>query len=323
MIPYTSLVPYRDVFGNGRNMGYVYLHVLNPLVAPSSVSSTVSILCEISGGPDFEFAYPRTLDNRPVAVVVPQSGGSENICEIVSTEIGNSKLEDTLAPARLCIGERVLSLRSLIKRFNVLAGPTNVPNFWFTFIPFSIPISYIPATNLEQVSELNGNVDVYSQISLCFALQRGSIRYKFLSTNPDANQTMFIRMSPIQTTVSGLYANGNFQDQTLPVLANQNYGNGDNNTFVHKGISGGLEVDFPYYGKSFAHPTAAVMTNSVVTTIVNYDFTNTAPGTVASIYYPLPAHSVSNIWRAAGEDFSLGLFVSVPGYIGWQSNFSS
>jgi hypothetical protein len=323
MIPYTSLLPYRDVFGNGRNMGYTYLHVLNPLVAPSSVSSTVTILCEISGGPDFEFAYPRTLDNRPVAVVVPQSGGSENICEIVSTEIGNSKLEDTLTPARLCIGERVLSLRSLIKRFNVLAGPINVPNFWFTFIPFSIPISYLPASNVEQGSELNGNVDVYSQISLCFALQRGSIRYKFLSTNPDANQTMFIRMSPIQTTVSGLYANGNFQDQTLPVLANQNYGNGDNNTFVHKGISGGLEVDFPYYGKSFSHPTAAVMTNSVAGTIVNYDFTNTAPGTVASIYYPLPAHSVSNIWRAAGEDFSLGLFVSVPGYVGWQNDFSS
>jgi hypothetical protein len=55
-IPYAQVLPYLTTSG-GTN-GFLYCHVLNNLVAPATVSSSIDILAELHAGEDFEFAFP-------------------------------------------------------------------------------------------------------------------------------------------------------------------------------------------------------------------------------------------------------------------------
>jgi len=64
-IPYVNVVPWSLV---SREIGWVAAFVLNELEAPANVSSTVDIIVEEHGGPDFELAVPTEALSVPILV---------------------------------------------------------------------------------------------------------------------------------------------------------------------------------------------------------------------------------------------------------------
>jgi hypothetical protein len=412
IIPYTSILPYRPLFGNDAPYGTIYFHVLNPLIAPATVSSTVTLLFEISAAEDMEFAYPRTIQEQIVYPITPQSGSTRaqvddlkdmyrglealnlqykilntqaiidmlgtkiedyrqrtsddipveqkirleykitnlttqlcfnqdkmirllsrrdqlepmgtvepqsgnQVSEIVSTEIGNSSISESLIPSRMCIGERVMSLRQLIKRYNTLvqqnAGASQV---YFQALPFSVFVNVITAANALNAPEVL--TDIYSTIISCFALARGSVRYKVLDAGDPVNHLIGMRNLPLSLSSPSISAN-NFKYVAASPATFGGFGNGDNNTLTYSGITAGLEIDYPFYSRSFAYPVADVSNNAAVD--LSYSYSSTAPRTQMYITWDA-APQATTFFRAAGEDFHAGLFVSVPGFLSWNNQVS-
>lgn len=68
-VPYVSLRPWCDLPNRAffeEPFGVVALFILNPLRAPETVSQSVDILLEVSGGHDTEFQWPMTAGRAPV-----------------------------------------------------------------------------------------------------------------------------------------------------------------------------------------------------------------------------------------------------------------
>lgn len=295
--------------------GTVYLSVLNPLVAPSSVSNTIAIICEISGGPDIEFAYPRGFNDAIVYPAIAQIGVN-NVCEIVSSEIGNSSVTNTLIPARAAMGERILSLRTLIKRFSgmitpMLTPPTAGQNYC-VMLPYQLPNSYINTSNV--LSNPTNSVDVLGAVMHMFALYRGGMRMKVVHTtfenvgintqivpiglaNPLASShTSYVYTASVPTGSSGT----------------TQLGNGNASFFTYSGISAGPEFEVPYYNRTFASPTSDSLQNDNLLSSTAYNFNGTCPRTAVLMSFPVIPTSGLVVLRAAADDFSCGLFISCP-----------
>lgn len=64
-VPYAQVLPYLSTATSGSN-GFLYCYVLNPLVAPDTVSTSIDILMEVHAAEDFEFAFPGPPTATPV-----------------------------------------------------------------------------------------------------------------------------------------------------------------------------------------------------------------------------------------------------------------
>lgn len=116
LLPYVSVVPWRVV---GDILGSMQVYVVNELLAPPTVSSSITFLVEVAGGPDFSVNIPRNHSMVPIIPTSPQMSfrTKGNDHAIVTEELGNSSNPDvTLIEARVCIGEQIVSLNSLLKK---------------------------------------------------------------------------------------------------------------------------------------------------------------------------------------------------------------
>lgn len=307
-VPYSSMEQYKPTTGLTKHTGYLEVFVLNPLVAPATVSSTVTILVEVAAGPDFEFAVPAANAAVNTIPFAPQIGRS-NVCEIQSAPIGNSRTSASDLPARTCIGERILSLRSLLKRFSRTGGDAQAAGQTIcTFYPHGVYSEYINSTNVH-IS--NGVApDLFDVIAPWFAQFRGSMRYKIISVDP-AKELNF-QVSALPSNPSNYLWNKYYQWGSWPLSY---FTVVDNRSLVwaRGNSSGGAEVEYPFH---CAYPSAAVcdmMLNPQGTTL-QVDMTSpTVPqllGTVEAVGTGGTIVASPMIYRAMGEDGSLGSFVS-------------
>jgi len=314
VIPWLSLTPYRPTFGSDSENGTIIMQVLNPLVAPANVSSTVQLLFEVSACDDFEVAIPRALTESVVSNVTPQVG-EENVCEIFSDYIGNASKSESLAPARYCVGERVLSLRQLIKRFNYMTLDTSLTNSWFIMFPWFIFTRHLTAAGYI-AGELSSS-DVFSHVASCYAIARGSMRYKILDDYSSDDNLLVVRNVQVSRTTGPAWtANFNYT-ATGPTVGG--FGNGDNQTLTLNKITGGLEATFPFYNRLFSYAVGDSMNNAGLLSATRYDFRSSVPRSTGRVTW---VNNPTNLayFRAAGEDFELGLFVSTPPLDGWATD---
>jgi hypothetical protein len=94
--------------------------------------------------------------------------------------------------------------------------------------------------------------------------------------------------------------------------------------------TGGLEVEFPYYNQYPATATADITstgaTVSATASVGIYNSNATGSrylGCFQVLNYDADPHTKPEFFRAVGEDFSAGLFVSTLPVIGWQINSSA
>jgi len=298
IVPYVSLVPYRDVT---ETLGSLQVTVINPLIAPSTVSTTISFLVEVAAAPDFEFACPtQTFTMAPCAVYNPQASKfipKPDVDSIVSGVIGGSELTtDNHISARACVGEKILSITSMLKKFTYrhgnAAGVSTI-----AFDPFALPIYYTQAVTNDTAT----GSDYVSIFSRCFALSRGSMRVKSIpdTTTTKSNYRTFMYLNPTGIYNGPVTGGAMLQSRNLQfALRNDDIGNN-------------FEIQFPQYNQAHSR---SVLSETYSNTVISKDV---ADPCCSNIVCGLMMNSAvaNTYYYATGDDFQLGYFVGVPLFV--------
>lgn len=175
IIPYISLTPYRRT---DEVVGHIQVSVANALVAPATVSSSITVVVEAAGAPDLEFATPWDFQMVPCTVVTPQMGTfvpKQDVHTIYSGIIGNAIMtDDKLMSARACIGEKIDSISCLLKKADVCY--TNTPGVGEKYLNFS-PASIITSMPVG-TAHIPYQADFFSHFCTAFLFNRGSTRIR-------------------------------------------------------------------------------------------------------------------------------------------------
>lgn len=319
-IPYSSSVQWRSLGDTNYSYGTVQLHVVDPLVAPTSVASSIVFLIEISGGEDLEYAQPIGSTLAPATVATIQAGNMESCLKYVDTLGNNTPSTASLAPAALCIGEKFTSYRQLLKRVSMLAPTINYPPAnYMTVIPYANEVSYITAASVVTASVAADN---FSVLASMFGLARGSVRMSLYNTNdpdnifkgtltyvqPLAFGSAIPRM--ITTGTTDNYSSGGARRLNGHLLAmNEN----DSNLVISN-------VQVPSYVSNGSFACADLIMSEALAIGFTYPTVNsTAPRYVLNSTFLAQgggaAHSMPTAARAGADDMSFGMFIStVPMY---------
>lgn len=302
-IPYTSSSPWRYC---SESTGQVGLYVLNSLRGPSTVSTSVELLIEVNGGPDFEFSCPVETPLTPaMGMFTPQVGGELFYPQVLgedAAECGNavsmpvadviasaSNHTGGLSAARYCTGEVVTSMRQLMKRScpKIFLGSQS-PGAVSRIAPFyvSLPI-FIPTTN--PVLSDTVAVDFYDILGSCFAFSRGSVRWKIWSQGGSI-VTYKSRLSIADDSSLAVVVTNTDKSLTSSVAASVNV------------MTGALEIEVPQYGLSHMRMNrvgryGTTVNHSPFNNSLTFDFTGDQ---VAALPYYL--------YRQASDDTDFGFF---------------
>jgi hypothetical protein len=171
VVPYTSPFPYMPFYSW---LGSLTMVVMDPLQAPSVVTSTVPFMVEVKAGPDFELVLPRGLQYpaHPNGTIRTQAGKT--------LEVMNNKMSEYTT------GERILSVKQLIMipkwstsawNANATSSMTLFPWYYHRNPNTAVPT---PAGQLfPEAFSYGGN------IATCYVFARGSTDYHFYRSRSD------------------------------------------------------------------------------------------------------------------------------------------
>lgn len=307
-VPFASTQPY---LRKTEYLGYVKVFVLNPLRAPDTVSSTVSILAEVSYGDDFEVAWhvpPSTVDRRPMITQMaigekPMDGKTANVVE-PTTNIGTSSVQFSteLSQSRYCIGERILSVRQLLKRFTKLfeaGAPGTERNLKVRTHAVGLQ-RFIPGSPIP--SESGICIDMINYFAPLYAFMRGGERYKYIQNGATATggQLYTSLYTDVYTSPATVFP---YESEDPPSFVQTAFG-----VKTAERLQAGLEVEVPGYWHLHSRvvPSGDALDSGADT---NTDYSATGILFVGSQELMLDAQ----LWRAASDDYSLGFFIgTVP-----------
>lgn len=314
VMPYASVVPYRSVlrmFGEGPNeYGSISLRVLNDLIAPANVPSTVRILVEVSAHDDFELAGPAiacagsdaTDVTRLCLPFFTQMDSSQIVKSFKPVGSSNVTGERNLAPSMYCIGEKVQSIKQLLLRYSRFKGSDSSTSTATVDVnPFHISALGMPFSGSggEQLPSLYA--DYYSSLVCLYAYSRGSVRLALNRTaTVNTRLTTYAYFCADTTAALPSYssARSGGVDLSMSLITYHNF---DQNN----GVS---EIRVPAY-------------NCVPTRLNKFSVTATTSATQPYDYYIPKVRVVlsqsaseagGNLHRAVGDDFQCGYFIGVP-----------
>lgn len=283
----------------GQSIGKIYVSVLDPLIAPSTVNNYVRVLTSVKAGPDFSYSVPT---NRPLQVFVPavmQMASIDDGRRVDLGILGDKRIAPTVTPDVYCIGESVTSSLQLLKRYTQFySGPSSPgANPTLTTIrPFHFGVS----TYVSGALRATQFTDMYSFFSSMFTFSNGGMRFRFLNT------------------VKGHIVTNLDLEPTLAadILVKTNSGTSLNNTIISSCVSQFFpdtytaEVTVPQYHKQHTRANAAHMTNFGY--IGNSGSLPETSGLKLSINSPVDATVASTAFysRAVNDDFYLSGFIS-------------
>lgn len=321
-IPYTATRPYlqcRDAGSvqspTGEIMGSLFVYCINPLIAPSTVEPTVEVLVEVCADNTFEVAVPRNISEPPI-FYIPGTGAPSLVgpddevifeAQALGEDVQDKEKDTTMqigAPsitgmpnqdggiesAAHCIGEKVVSFRTLAKRaapyITIDRGNGNEE---FSFRPKIISLTN-KSDNVTQAAVTG--MDYVSMIAPLFNYQRGSL--KFFAYAPFGTANAYPRVALCQNRLA-----------TTPIIIGGTPSSFDLNPFaIATGppISGGLAFYVPQYARTqsemyrlytstYTQPTDIYCSDLRV-------FVRTETSTVSGF----------RVLRQAGDDWTCGFF---------------
>lgn len=304
-IPYHGFKPYRPTTDSAQSdLGRLTCSVLDELVCPNTCSLSVDILGYMYAAPGFEFAVPKLFNDIPIyklsGIATPQSGemGMNHVNKMIGNAVETQHTDNI--HARMCIGERIMSIRQLLRRATVKSSPASYtrPNNTdvFSYNPFTLAV----ATHVLSfpVFPLYSG-DALSTFGSIFALSRGGVRVKYNTFSSGIEQT-WIHIEQAATQFAQYETTITSDEINLGQMSNAIYA--VNSTADRNGI----EVTVPAYGTTSSRGNAAC---------VNQPFTSNQMG------HSLPPVYIKNkatlnrrvdISTAGADDYNLGLFVSIP-----------
>jgi hypothetical protein len=327
--PYTSIFPYLDTDGNNVFYGSVDVHVLDELTGPSTVNTSINIIEEVAALPDFEFAVPRNSNWSPVLNVglnaLPHSGGgfiqsNGDTFNTFNEYIGStSALSPTLSPAQACVGERITSLRQLLKIPNP-SITTDLPTLqnYLAISPYCInavwskSVSGVPLYDVPIFC-----CDLYSQLASMFAMSRGGIRVKMMSSYGDSlvTKTVLAYLTPFYNGINGQdFVQFDTASRAGYTISNNGPLCGVPVAISDLGTRGGLEVQVPSYSRMHSRANCDMVVNTQNVHLSNEAYVTSAPDFVLEVYLDSSASPgvPVNIYRSLSDDGNFGGFVSIP-----------
>lgn len=324
--------------------GIVQVEVLNQLVAANNVFQSIDTIVEVSGGPDLTFAAPTSPSYVPYSGTFTRENKDKIVAQVMGENeaiprneaqhgqhpqaIDTHQIAANWSPEAHCIGEKVMSIRQLIKRFGSIANlQFSVVNTSMLIAPFSVPAP-------NNTPGLNKNISNFEYYYYLYAFWRGSMRIKAAIHNSDPQSDKMARandmiwnvnmINSVQDTFDTLalrFSNGSLPVQTSTQLPNAIRNMGSSVAEIPNGLEGIVEFEVPYYNISHISPATVypltekpidvpkVLKGHVPPTIVTLS-------TTASNSFPAPiaGDEVCNakFYRAAGDDFSFMYLVGVP-----------
>jgi hypothetical protein len=308
--PYLTIPQYLDtgnVNASQNTMGSVQITVLDPLVAPATVASSISIIIEAYGGPDLEFAQPFQFLYGPYSPTAAQSAPFvPDPCILDSEVIGGCDVTFSDVHSRTCIGERITSFRQLLKVGTSIAhspydntSTNNEALFWPWFS------SWVDGAGTAGTPVLpTERVDYYSIIGSCYLLARGSIDLS-IDMSVDVKYKSRIVYQPPTTIQSWNTFFTNDADASSQIQWSRH-----NIVVDNTALSGGIYVRVPYYNRFHSFPVSdSIFWNPTLNPNNNQSH---IPLINAAIWTP---NGVGTVWsplRSVADDFSFGGFISVP-----------
>lgn len=299
--PYMLPQPWAN---NGSQMGVLQIYVLDPLVAPTTVSTSVTLLMEVAGGPDMQFSAPIVWQVEPYAPSTAQSGEepyTETPCFVLGPK--NSGMLDNLNAETS--GEVARSLRATLKR-NWHYGKTSLPigaGAAIQLYPYAVtPVTQGPTTAGTLFRDVYKS-DYINLWSCAFAYSYGSLEYIFAppgGTTPSGTQQQYTLETRALAGLSTLTASFYSGAYSLTGFC----------TYSTLGIEGSAEIRAPNWNNGIGRSVCAQFCNVGSSTPMvepQANCTNIQIGdsqTVALYYVGVARH--------AGDDFGLGMFVGVP-----------
>lgn len=290
-VPYVSPQIYTK---SGVSVGALFIHVLDPLVAPSTVSSTVPIIVEVSGAPDLEFAIPANINYEPYAPVVPMSGYSINPPISLGSASG-----DHNKPAAIAVGEKINSFRQLLRKFRPIDETSFVYVAGQTLVirPFLTALVTQTVSNVGPLTRGESYADDYALVSQCYGIASGG---------------MVIRVGPlVQGSSYAVKLNEDVTSSAFMNYTNSRFTPGGMRLLSFSSVEGVLDYVVPAYNRLLGrqvHKQAvcgAVFTQSTSagTNGLRLEIQNQSNN---------GSYEFGTLSRSIAEDANLGYFLGVP-----------
>ncbi|APG78484.1 hypothetical protein 2 [Wenling crustacean virus 2] len=227
-IPYLLNRPYADI-STDHFRPQIAMYALNPLKQPSGCSDNIEILIWKSKGSDFELAMPignMSLAHWAGTKLVAQSGFESDVETKRYSLVPSTPLQDSLMQSVCAIGEKVETLRTLIKRFS-------------HFVVRGTIMSSYPETKA-------GRMSMRDAVSLIYRFHYGGMRYKY-------------QLAP-NDVAAFRYKNTNATNKSGIGTAN------DDNWSAEAVVSGHVnnlaEIEIPFYSDTRVRTNAVLSTAS-------------------------------------------------------------
>lgn len=305
--------------------GIVAIEVLNELVATTTVKADIDVLVEVSAGPDYELACPTNGVFRPfitggsidptttttttTTTQAPGSRKARSIYERITAQMGDEAPaqeqeqavinKDQIGddPLRMAwwnnlstIGEKLLSVRQLIKRSNIIATTTD------SSTDYSITISPFTLTYGDNDTAIDNttNMTYLDYFAHIYAFYRGGVNIKIL---PKDSKLLFVS-----------YRCNDLIDQTHPdsiVTLNSTAPERFMRTVqpVYTNLEGAVDLHVPYYSMFHMCPV----------TNLKQTLTNQALGIRPNGLFAVSGlRQGTTIFRSATDSFQFGYLIGPP-----------
>jgi len=299
VMPYLLNTPWAT---NGTISGTLEILVLNPLRAPETASSSISLLLYAGGGEDFQLGGATAT---PTTAFIPQMdtgsaslpASTSTISEVVGGYDYTAIANDALAPNRFAIGEAFTSVRQLLLRMNTVkwGGALAFTN-GFEMNPWYIGLSTMdPVTGVIAAPAIG--FDAMSDILSGYTFARGGMRvYVETSTAQPAFSYLTTNAFTTPFSVSSLSGADACQSKQVTYSATTKVSSVPVQMYdVTEGI---VEVAVPYYNGYYfmsLNPTKASFTGDTYPPIRVGVYNNT--------------NVIPNVYRSISDDFQFGYFI--------------
>lgn len=304
----------QDYTFTNKPTGILSVRVLNELVCPETCNPVIDILWGVCGGPDFEFAVPSSMPNQVMRPFVLQSGPGTCAVEC----IGNSSTnQEVVYHAERCVGEKVTSIRQLLKRNNQLFFVSALPANGLAMWPFNIGCFYQNAAGLTTAPVYGG--DLLSLLAPMYRYYRGSVRLAFQSDiTQTASTTLFAMIDPGRYATAGsiLQSVGLNQLNGLNAPVNLTATPAGLSTMVSNGCvvvdaNGLYPLSVPYYSQT---PVSLIHTLNDSTMPEDGGLQLCSQSRSVVVTRGATTTGLS-MFRSIGEDYNLSYFVGVRPWV--------
>jgi len=328
--------------------GIVRVEVLNQLVAANNVFQSIDTIVEVQGGPDLTFAAPSSPSYVPFSgeltavavkkqnqereqeygVIRPQIMGENEAVPrneaqhgIHPMAIDTHVISANWSPEAHCIGEKIMSIRQLIKRFGDFFNVSISPTVNAALIA---PYSVIEPINAVATSK---TISMFEYYYFLYGFWRGSMRIKLTNTDISAddyatasNTTLRVNLwNSIQDAFNQLtsaFTAGGLPVQPIAVLPPGTLGMGNSQHVIDTNVEGLAEFEVPYYNISHISPATLYGTAETPVTIPNV-LKGHIPPTIVAVSPTAPvvkdgSSKSLQFYRAVGDDFTFMYLVGVP-----------